>query len=48
MIVYLLLNTINNKGYVGQHKGNKISGRWNEKLEGGNTHLEHARKKYGF
>src|SRR5208282_6684763 len=49
MIVYLLLNTVNNKGYVGKHKGNTISTRWREDLSGGhNVHLENARKKYGW
>ena len=48
MIVYLLLNTVNLKGYVGKHKGNSISGRWKEDLSGGhNSHLENARLKYG-
>src|SRR5208282_2391337 len=47
MIVYLLLNTINNKGYVGKHKGSTISTRWREDLVGGNSHLEGARKRYG-
>ena len=47
MIVYLLLNTVNNKSYVGQHLGDKISTRWPSNLKGGNPHLESARKKYG-
>ena len=48
MIVYLLLNTVNNKGYIGQHIGDSISGRWNDDLSGGhNRHLERARKMYG-
>jgi GIY-YIG catalytic domain len=49
MIVYLLLNTVNLKGYVGQHKGNKISGRWPKNLRSGgaNIHLANACDKYG-
>ena len=47
MIVYLLLNTVNCKGYVGQHKGDSISGRWNKQLDGANTHLHAAKEKYG-
>ena len=48
MIVYLILNTVNCKGYVGKHKGNSISSRWNENLDGGNNHLEASKKKYGL
>jgi GIY-YIG catalytic domain len=47
MIVYLLLNTVNLKGYVGQHKGDKISGRWNRSMYGANPHLTAAINKYG-
>ena len=46
MIVYLLLNTVNNKGYVGKHKGDTISTRWPKNLNGGNSHLSAARDKY--
>lgn len=48
MIIYLLLNIVNKKAYIGQHLGNKISGRWPEDLRGGNRHLEAARQKYGW
>lgn len=48
MIVYLLLNTVNNKGYIGQHKGDMISTRWNTYLGGANTHLRGALNKYGL
>lgn len=48
MIVYLLLNQVNQKGYVGQHLGNFVSGRWNTKLAGGNAHFTKAVKKYGW
>ena len=50
MIVYLLLNQINLKGYVGQHKGNKLSTRWDPKfnLSKVNDHLRKAVKKYGY
>ena len=49
MIVYLLLNTVNNKCYVGKHVGNSISTRWRADLSGGHSaHLESARKKYGW
>jgi group I intron endonuclease len=49
VIVYLLLNTINLKGYVGQHRGDKISTRWPRTLKNGgaNLHLAAARDKYG-
>src|SRR5208282_3512454 len=48
MIVYLLKNTVNGKGYVGKHKGDKIAGRWDKKLTGGNPHLNGARLLYGY
>lgn len=50
MIVYLLLNTVNFKGYVGQHKGNKLSTRWDPKfnLSKVNDHFRNAVKKYGY
>ena len=48
MIVYLILNTVNCKGYVGKHKGDTISTRWDKKLSGANDHLEKAKKKYGL
>lgn len=47
MIVYLLLNTINNKSYVGKHKGNSIETRWDRCLDGANNHLKAAKNKYG-
>lgn len=47
MIVYLLLNTLNNKGYVGQHKGNAIFTRWPKNLRGGNPHFNNAVNEYG-
>jgi group I intron endonuclease len=47
MIVYLLLNMINSKGYVGQHRGNNISTRWPKNMAGANVHLSAARDKYG-
>lgn len=47
MIVYLLLNTVNQKGYIGKHKGDEISTRWNGKLYGANEHLKAAKDKYG-
>jgi len=40
---------VNNKAYVGKHKGTSILGRWRADLSGGhNVHLENARKKYGW
>lgn len=49
MIVYLIYNMVNNKGYVGKHRGNSISTRWRADLSGGhNQHLENARIKYGW
>lgn len=49
VIVYLLLNQVNGKGYVGQHKGDTLSKRWNSNLNNckTNTHLQAAIKKYG-
>ena len=49
MIIYLLLNTKNNKTYVGQTKGHELSKRWNRNLSNVkvNQHLTAAIKKYG-
>jgi group I intron endonuclease len=49
MIVYLLLNRVNLKGYVGQHKGKTLATRWNLRfnLSKVNPHLRNAIKKYG-
>ena len=49
MIVYLLLNQLNGKGYVGQHRGYKLSKRWNSNLNNTktNAHLQAAVRKYG-
>ena len=48
MIVYLLLNQVNLKCYVGQHKGNTLTKRWNRTLNNaGNQHLTAAIRKYG-
>jgi group I intron endonuclease len=49
MIVYLLLNKVNGKAYIGQHKGYDISKRWNRQLNNVkvNSHFSHAVQKYG-
>jgi hypothetical protein len=47
MIVYQLLNTVNNKSYIGQHQGENISDRWDNNFTGANTHLSSANDKYG-
>jgi group I intron endonuclease len=49
MIVYLLLNQVNGKGYVGQHKGYRLSRRWDRNLSRGtaNPHFRRAVQKYG-
>ena len=39
---------INNKAYIGQHRGNRISGRWPEDLRGGNPHFNRAVITYGI
>lgn len=48
MIVYLLLNQVNGKGYVGQHNGYDLSKRWNKYFSnyGTNCHLSAAIRKY--
>jgi group I intron endonuclease len=49
MIVYLLLNRINGKAYIGQHRGYTLTKRWNKKLSNAqvNLHLCNAIRKYG-
>jgi group I intron endonuclease len=49
MIVYLLLNTVNEKAYVGQHGGYTLTKRWNQHLYNvkENRHLTNAIKRYG-
>jgi group I intron endonuclease len=49
MIVYLLLNTLNNKAYVGQHKGNDLAKRWTAGMRNvkPNPHFAAAIEKYG-
>jgi group I intron endonuclease len=49
MIVYLLLNKVNGKAYIGQHNGYDISKRWNRQLNNVkvNSHLFNAIQKYG-
>ena len=50
MIVYLLLNRVNRKAYIGQHKGYTLSPkRWNRGLNNVsvNRHLTAAVNKYG-
>ena len=49
MIVYLLVNQVNHKGYVGQHVGDNLTKRWNAQLTNASKtgHLAAAIKKYG-
>jgi group I intron endonuclease len=49
VIVYLLLNQVNLKGYVGQHKGSDLAKRWTAGLRNvkPNPHIAAAIKKYG-
>jgi group I intron endonuclease len=49
MLVYLLLNKVNGKCYIGQHNGYNISERWNEHIRNvkDNAHLTNAILKYG-
>jgi len=49
MLVYLLENAVNGKGYVGQHQGYDLSKRWNPRLTNcpSNPHLQASIKKYG-
>ncbi len=49
MIVYLLLNQVNLKGYVGQHKGNDLAKRWTAGMRNvkPNPHFAAAVEKYG-
>ena len=48
MIVYLLLNTVNNKSYVGQTRSKLLSQRWNKSLNRSvNPHFRRAVQKYG-
>jgi group I intron endonuclease len=49
MLVYLLQNKVNGKGYVGQHCGFHLEKRWNQKLNNTkmNNHLQAAINKYG-
>jgi hypothetical protein len=48
MIIYQIINTVNFKSYIGQHKGTKVSTRWTKKLTGGNAHFASAVAKYGW
>lgn len=49
MIVYLLLNRVNRKAYVGQHRGCVLTKRWNGHLNNvkANRHLTGAIRKHG-
>jgi group I intron endonuclease len=49
MIVYLLLNNVNQKAYIGQHYGFTLAKRWNRQLSNAkvNGHLSNAIQKYG-
>jgi group I intron endonuclease len=49
MLVYLLLNTCNNKAYVGQTRHNSLNKRWNSNLSNSNSnpYLRAAIKKHG-
>ena len=42
--IYLIVNKINGKTYVGQHKSNN----WQDKYMGSGRYLAHAKKKYGL
>ena len=50
--VYLLRNTVNGKGYVGQHSKGKVEDRWqrhfSDSKAGSNLSLHRAIRKYGF
>lgn len=49
MIVYMLRNELNGKCYIGQHRGNDLTQRWNKNFTNCsiNCHLSRAVKKYG-
>lgn len=48
MIVYMLVNSVNSKAYIGQSRGSDLAKRWTERLNrGSNLHLTAAIKKYG-
>jgi group I intron endonuclease len=48
MLVYALINTVNDKVYIGQHCGYDLTKRWNNRLTNdGNAHLLNAIRKYG-
>ena len=49
MLIYLLLNRVNGKSYIGQHCGFRLEERWNKNLNNVivNSHLYHAIQKYG-
>jgi group I intron endonuclease len=50
MLVYLLLNRVNGKAYIGQHTGFQLEKRWNKTLSSrhkANFHLASAIEKYG-
>ncbi len=43
-IIYMIINKVNGKTYIGQHKSNS----WQDKYMGSGHYLARAKKKYGI